>query len=293
MGASSNTLSFVGFIPKDPTYSVTLPCKYSVDGTRVASLKKIEPSATHTLAPKHLFTVPRDLDAADMAMVLAYDLPALDKLFFGKPHSHRYSLTSLRNQSILIRSHSGWTPEIRSMVRAAIRAGAVQVYVALSATATPSANANLLRKVTVLPSLDPYTWLSQVEGRMHRVLDYAFPLEAEWMQRAVAPQRGQYIACPLAPPKEDSSSSWMWPGTQRMAHPYVPPDGRKDGSQNIWRQRDLQFLLSLLSTRALRPEVDAFLTLSDVTRPFPENDGALICEPWKVKETIGEELSGE
>jgi len=108
-----------------------------VEGTRVASLHELPgplASATHAISPEQLWVVPRDLDAADLALVLAYDVPALDQLFFGTPPHHRYSLTALRGQSISLRS-AHWTPALFAVIRSAVRAGARHVYVVLSHTA--------------------------------------------------------------------------------------------------------------------------------------------------------------
>jgi hypothetical protein len=247
-------------------------------------------SATQTMFPESLWVVPRDLDAADVAMVLAYDVPALDQLFYGTPPHHRYSLTALRGQSILLRSVL-WTPALGAVVRAAIRAGARHIYVVLSSsTDAPVLPIRMLRHVTLWQeNVDP--WRPQVEGRIHRLLDYqaagpdAKGVDLTWMLPVLDPDKGRYIACvPHTMGKEQppaAEGKWRkdWLSFLRLTPKHVV-QFYADDRDDVSRQRDIQFLLSLLSTRALRPAVDAYVT----RLPSALTTRALLLEPWNTTE---------
>jgi hypothetical protein len=240
-------LSWVGFIPNDPASPVTFPCKYSVEGVRVASFANLPgplSSTTQTLSPAHLIAVPRDLDAADLALLLAYDYPAWDQLFFGTQRR------DLRGQSLLLRAEHSWTPALAAVVRAAVRAGARHVYVVLSSEG-PVLPPRLRRQVTLWQD-NVHPWQALAAGRMHRILDYR-PAEDvdDGMLALLDPERGQYVICAPALP---TAAGWCMPALLRrpptVVVRYVPPDAAR-------RLRDLPLLLAQLSTRALRPAMEA------------------------------------
>lgn len=149
--------------------------------------------------------------------------------------------------------------------------------------------------ICFLDKNSPEKWKHVVEGRMDVVLDYDVPQE---LARSALAPKGGIVYCPrLATPSESFICSLgLGPlynqyqiSTMENATLFDFTDSTKNFPDGM--RQDLDFLLSLLATRQLRPRIDRFIGLHetrDVSEDLKTDDltGCIICEPWKKDEQV-------
>jgi NADPH:quinone reductase-like Zn-dependent oxidoreductase len=283
--------NFVGLVQR---CSPDISARYGIEkGTRVASLIRCGGNARYVkVPPDQLFSVPHSLDSADIAALLASHLPAFQALHHGRKRPNRYSTSCLRGKRVLIAA-DGATLEVQALVRLIQYAGASEIYVSV-----PLEHRDVLRRhrVAVL-SDDPADWLAVVQGSMDVVVDYSFPRNFSAIRASLA-RKGRLTCCPQRKGRMHSHSGWMpsieWSYMlERYQLSLVKRATLFDFKEYVEQYRplvldDVAFLLSLLATRKIRPQVDRFITLSEIPKAHNEIQsniplaGAIICEPWKV-----------
>lgn len=290
------------FVPGSNFVGVLLGCSEDVTerfgiraGSRVASLIRWGANTRYVkVPPQHLFAVPKNLDAADIASLISFYLPAFLVLHHGRPRPARSSNSCLRGKRLLVVA-DGATLEVQALLRLAQLAGASEIFVAV-----PWEHHAVLKKsrVTVLKD-DPSEWLPEVERSMAVVVDYSFPKNFSSVRSALEP-KGQLICCPQSRHVEDRNLvksdctptmklTNMLERYQLAMMDHATIFDFKEYVEQFHDDvfEDLTFLLTLLSTRTIRPHVDRFITLEEIPRAHRKIrsnaplSGAIICEPWK------------
>jgi NADPH:quinone reductase len=285
----SNFVGIVHHCTRDATETYGLQA-----GTRVASIIKWGANARYvTVPPQHLITVPEDLDAADIASLISFYLPAFQALHHGRLRPTRYSFSCLRGKRVLVLA-DGATLEVQALVRLAKLAGASEVFVAV-----PREHHAVLknRRIAAL-SDNPRDWLPVVQNSMDVVVDYSFPKHFSEVRQSLGP-KGRLICSPQARPRGSGLLSFgCAPGIkldfllERYQLSMMKRANLFDFKEYVEQFRDfvfedMTFLFSLLSTRKIRPQVDRFITLDYIPKAHQEirsnvpQEGAIICEPWK------------
>jgi len=298
---SEDGVSARDVVPGSNFVGVVLRCceqaeeRYEIQpGDRVASIIRYGGNTKLISVPAdHLIRVPRSLDAADVACLISYYLPAFEMLNFGRSRPFHYSNTSLSGKKVFIAS-GGATLEAQALIQLVRVQGSREIFVT-----APQKHHELLRKLgvtTLNESGDE--WLSFIANTMDLVLDMNFPNQFSTIRNVVKPDG--YLLCS---PRPKGTTPGFWSCT-----PSVPVElgyffelaqlsmmdrallfdyaGYVDENRKeIFA--DMDFLLGLLSTRKLRPSVNRFITLKDIPHVHRELEkskptaGAIICEPWK------------
>lgn len=264
-------------------------------GTRVASIIRWGSNARYvSVPPQHLIAVPKNLDAAEIASLISFYLPAFQVLHHGRSRPARYSTSCLRGKRVLVKE-DGATLEVQALVGLAKFAGASEIYVTV-----PREHHAFLKKSRIAPlNDDPRDWLPVVQNSMDLVVDYSFPKNFSAVRESLA-TKGRLICSPQSRRRE---SSLINSGcTPIIELPYLLERYQLsmmkratlfDFKEYVEQFRaevfdDVTFLLSLLSTRKIRPQVDRFITLDDIPNAHDKIrsnvplKGAIICEPWKL-----------
>jgi NADPH:quinone reductase-like Zn-dependent oxidoreductase len=256
-------------------------------GTRVASIVNWKSgSKSLTVPAANLAIVPSQLDAGDVATLVAYYLPAFQALHHGQPRRNRYSRNRLTDKNVLVTG--GGALLAQAVMKLARWAGAKVYATELShhddIMGPPSS--------VVLLEGDPGSWPSGTALSMDIVVDCDYPRNFDVVRLAVAP-KGRLV-CISNKKSSTKASDWM----MRLAEFYdnyrlslVPRASIYDFEENFERypdraRYDLSFLMKLLATRQIRPKIDRYIKLKDVPRVHDEIQirppgGAIICEPWK------------
>ena len=222
---------------------------------------------------RRLCVVPKKLDAAEICAILSTYLPAFSALHHGRSRPHRYSRTCLRGRTVLI---TGCTSlEAQAAVRMAEIAGCSHVHVT-----APREYFSILHKhrPTILGE-DPDEWLPNVEGKMDVVLDYQFPKEFPAVRAALA-RKGRLVCVPTSgfrhagterqEEHEHVNAACCLPYEFLLEYCYLVSMKRATlfnfadvigESMDENARQDLDFLLHLLSTRQLRPDIDRYIGL--------------------------------
>jgi len=254
-------------------------------GTRVASIMKFGANSRYVSVPtSNLMAVPKHLDAGDIACLISAYLPAFQALHHGRTRPYRYSRSCLRGRRVLVTG--GATLEAQAAIRLAQLAGATEIYVT-----APRNHSHILAKrhVNVLDS-DPDEWLPAVEGRMDVVVDYDFPNHFSAIQASLA-RKGRLVC---SSPAGSGHTGWMR-GIGCILEQYLLMSMKRatlfDFVEDFERdtdglKEDFRFLLRLLSLRQIRPQIDRYIKLNDVSQAYRDIQsvpltGAIICEPWK------------
>jgi len=256
-------------------------------GERVASVVKWGSNSKYVSIPASKLTlVPKSLDSAEIATMLAIYLPAFQALHHGRSRPHRYSEDCLRGRSIFVTG--GAKLEVQALLKLALFGGADKIFV----TAPEEHNQVLkrIKNVTVL-SENPKEWLPLVKENMHLVVDFLFPKHFVKIKQTL--KRKGRLVC-IAPRKANADSPCMFNWDSFYERSRVSMMKRAtmyDFAESFAlcpdeMKQDLEFLLKLLTTRQVRPSIEKIITLDDVpaahadlqTRPLR---GAIVCEPWK------------
>ncbi|KAL7563139.1 hypothetical protein ACA910_012320 [Epithemia clementina (nom. ined.)] len=269
-------------------------------GTRVAAiLPEGGANARCISVPAHcLCVVPKQLDASEVCAILSTYLPAFSALHHGRSRPHRYSRSCLRGRTVLI---TGCTSlEAQAAVRLAEIAGSTHIYVT-----APREYFSILHKhrPTILGE-NPDQWLPHVERKMDVVLDYQFPKHFPAVRAALA-RKGRLVCVSTTGynmqgrPGDDQDDlqqncclpfeflvEYCYLASMKRATLFSFADVVEESCDDQWQQ-DLEFLLHLLSTRQLRPDIDRFIGLNEVAKARSDIFkrplyGSIICEPWKT-----------
>jgi NADPH:quinone reductase-like Zn-dependent oxidoreductase len=258
-------------------------------GTRVASIVNWRcGSKSLTVPAANLAIVPSQLDAGDVATLVAYYLPAFQALHHGQPRRNRYSRNRLSGKKVLVAG--GGALHAHAFMKLALWAGA-EVY------ATKSSHhfdiLGRMRSVIVLDddgSRSP--WPSENGGFMDIAVDFDYPRNFDFTRFSLAPT-GRLI-CIRNKISSRIASDWML-GLEEFCDNYrltlVPRASLYDFEENFEHhpdrtRSDLNFLMKLLATRQIRPQIDRYIKLEDVPRVHGEMQtlppgGAIICDFWK------------
>lgn len=270
--------------------------RYSIQaGGRVASIVHWGGNAKYVSVPaNHLVAVPRHLDSADIASLVSFYLPAFETLNFGRPRPLRYSSTSLMGKKVFITSE-GASLEVQALIQLARIQGSREIFVT-----APIEHHELLRKLGVATlNENPGEWQSFIASTMDVVVDMSFPKNFSAVKSLVAP--GGCLVCSPRPqqkldrlslsctPTVPAELSYLLERSQLSmmdrATLFVYSEYVSEFRQEVLK--DVDFLITLLSTRKIRPSVDRFITLKDISDAYKELEqnrpmkGAIICEPWK------------
>jgi NADPH:quinone reductase len=244
-----------------------------------------------SIAEEKLIKVPKNLDAADIAALISAYLPAFQALHHGGPRSRRYTKNSLLGKKILI--VQGARPEAQALIRLARLAGASEIYL----TASKDHFWQLEKHGCTLLRDDPDDWLPEVHEGMDLVVNYEFP-KYFWETKAAMAPKGRLVCC--APMHTPGNDSWLTYFESMIGYLQLVTmkratifDFAEDHELQPDRVRqDLSYLLKLLTSRQIRPEIDRYIKLSDVPKTYRHMrkqrrkgnmafTGTIICEPWR------------
>jgi NADPH2:quinone reductase len=255
-------------------------------GTRVAAIVKWGSNAKYiSAAAENLVVVPKQLDAAEIACLVSTYLPAFLALHHGRARPYRYEDTCLQGRRILVTG--GATLEVQALIRLARYAGASEIYVV-----APREDFAVLKRLNVAVLNDhPEDWLHIVRNRMNVVVDFKFPKNFSAICESLA-RHGRLVCCESTSNALDKS--WIPDFETLFEHSRLSMMKRAtlfDTVENVQTHRkdvaqDLRFLLTLLSTRRIRPHIDRYIKVKDVSKAHQEMQrsaltGAIVCEPWK------------
>jgi NADPH:quinone reductase-like Zn-dependent oxidoreductase len=256
-------------------------------GMRVAG---IVPGGTYakfvTASAVHLMTVPPSLDPSDVACLLAIYLPAFQALHHGRSRPYRYSHSILSGRSILITN--GSSLQAQAVVRLAHIAGAKDVFLV-----APRKHFNILEKLDVtLLEDDPEVWLSIVEGEIDVAIDLDFPNNFEAVQESLVAKGRLVCSYPIL--REEEEENWidqvatvvdyyqLFMMTRATLFDFY--ESAKQYPREL--NDDFRFLLHLLHTRQIRPQIESYVKLADIPKAHRKIEkepvsGPVVCEPWK------------
>jgi NADPH:quinone reductase-like Zn-dependent oxidoreductase len=255
-------------------------------GTRVASIVKWRSgSKSLTVPASKLAIVPNQLDAGDVATLVAVYLPAFQALYHGQRRRIRYSRQSLKGRTVLVTGGGNLVGQ--AVIRLARWAGA-EVYVTANRAHVPLLSK--LSSVTILDSA-PSKWLPKVKGKLDVVVDFEFPRHLDAVYEAVGPE-GRLV-CVSHKRQSVETSGWM-EGLEDIYEScrltFINRASLYNFEENFENvpdlaRHDLKFLMKLLTTRQIRPQIDRYIHFkdvasirADVTENRPLN-GAIVCEP--------------
>lgn len=256
-------------------------------GMRVAVI--LQPSGSNaryfSFPSSEVLPVGRHLDAADIACITTAYLPAFQALHHGRVRPYRYSRTCLEGRNILI--VGGHQLMAQASVRLAHLAGAKHVYIC-----APRSIARALQKTDAFVlDENPCYWPEVMEGEMDIVIDFQFPKKFADVRATVA-RKGRLVCC--NPENWNKKRNW-WPDPNQVLESLQLSsfkratffDFRENSRTNRYElKEDLQFLLTALTRRQIRPDIDRYVKLEDAPSVYRElkarpMTGSVICEPWR------------
>ena len=175
----------------------------------------------------------------------------------------------------------------QATVRLAQMAGAEHIYI----SAPRSMMGKLQKSDAFVLDEDPSHWPEQVDGVMDVVIDYQFPRNFTDVKATMA-RRGRLVCC--TPANWNQETTW-WPdfgqALDRLQISSIKRATLFDFRENYKTNRyelkeDLQFLLTALTRRQIRPQIDRYVKLADVPTVYRDirskkTTGSIICEPWR------------
>lgn len=256
-------------------------------GMRVAAI--LQPGGANaryfSLPSSEVLPVGRHLDASDVACISTAYLPAFQALHHGRVRPYRYSRTCLEGRNIFI--VGGDQLVAQATVRLAQLAGAKHVYIS-----APRCMVDPLQKIDAFVlDEDPCQWPDVMEGAMDVVIDYRFPKNFTDVKATVS-RKGRLVCCTPTHWKKEENLSWPDLTFQILQLSFsVKRATFFDFRQNYKTSRyelkeDLQFLLTALTRRQIRPQIDKYVKLADAPQVYREmklnpTAGSIICEPWR------------
>ncbi len=250
-----------------------------------------------TIHPKQLVKVPEGLDPADVACLPETYLSAFQVLHMGQMGSNRYRENSLKGKSILIlgcmTNNMG-----QAMIELALHAGAKSIY----ATAKKKHWKTLVSYGVMPLSTDPMQYIPRIAGTMDLVLAPNGNLREDVSPvhfRALVPRYGQLIISghrivgndiPLDSWKKSHQTPTLSCGKnkalQKILRNSVSYDVYEEWEKNLdLCKKDLDYLLTVLESKAIKPEVLDRIPLNKVAKAHELLEskrlpGFLVCEPW-------------
>lgn len=260
-------------------------------GQRVASIwpSRHGTSQTNVSIPSNnLLPVPNDVDAADIACIMAFYLPAFQVLHHGQRNELRYSKLRFCDMRILITG--GATQLVKSIIRLAKYGGARDIFVI--APKEEHILLNQIENVTTL-SEDREEWFPTIDAEMDLIIDCSFPKDFQFIRLALAP-KGRLICYPTwdARPGTSKSSSefdylleFCQLCTMKRACIFDLQQSAEDSREEL--EDDLEFLLYLLDKRKIRPVFTRYKNPNDIIRRAGQSSqrrvDALVFEPVTAK----------
>ena len=256
-------------------------------GMRVATiLQQCGSNARYFSIPySEVLSVPRHLDAADIACIITSYLPAFQALHHGRNRPYRYSRTCLQDRRVFI--VGGDELVAQATIRLAQLAGAEAVYI----SAPRFMRGDLQKHDACVLDEEPSNWPEEIDGMMDVVIDYQFPQNFDAVKATMA-RKARLVCC--TPENWSRKTNW-WTDTNQVFECLQLSSLKRatffDFRQNYKKNRyelkeDLQFLLTSLTRRQIRPQIDRYVKLGDVPALYPElkskaTSGSIICEPWR------------
>ncbi|GAX19090.1 hypothetical protein FisN_3Lh025 [Fistulifera solaris] len=239
-------------------------------GTRVAAIAKWTMNSQLVSIPSdRLWPVPDQVDSSDVASLMSAYLPAFTALHHGRARPYCYSITCLTGRRLLITG--GLTVESRALIRMAKLAGVEEIFV----------HGKGEMKDQQVHMLDDWGWV--VEGSIDIVVDYCFPNKFKALRKALA-KHGRLV-CVSKPQDEAQGISSMVEQLQiskmkRATLLDFAEHVRVNGDQV---RADMMYLWEMLSSRYIRPKIDRYVTLEELSSMSSEAlkkplTGAVVCE---------------
>jgi NADPH:quinone reductase-like Zn-dependent oxidoreductase len=177
----------------------------------------------------------------------------------------------------------------QATVRLAQLAGAKYVYIS-----GPKCIQDALQKCTafVLDD-DPSGWPQEVYGSMDVIIDYQFPARFEEVTKTMAPKSRLVCCTPDNWNRRQENDLWsdlhhftecLLLSSIKRATLFDFQESYKTNKYKL--KEDLQFLLTALTRRHIRPQIDRYVMLGDVPKVYQElrktpPTGSIVCEPWR------------
>lgn len=240
-------------------------------GTRVAGIAKWATKSQHvSIASNRLWVVPRELDSADVTSLMAAYLPAFTALHHGRARPYCYSITCLMGRRLLITG--GLTVESRALIRMAKLAGVEEIFV----------HGKGEMKDQQVHMLDDWGWV--VEGSIDIVVDYCFPNKFKSLRKALA--RHGRLVCVSKQQQQDTQGFGSI--IEQLEVSKMKRATLLDFAEHVRVNRDqvrddMNFLLGMLSARYIRPKIDRYVSLEELSTLHSEVErkpltGAVVCE---------------
>lgn len=275
--SSNKGTSFCNFVGVVHQCSDAITERYNIHlGSRVASILPVEASARYVwIDASQVLVVPKNLDAADIVCIISTYLPAFLALHHGR--RHRYSRILLQQSKVMIVCKAV-TPEVLATIQLAKIAGSTNIVV----VAPRDHHSSLQRsKVDILDN-DPALWLEATYQQMQVVVDFSFPTHLSYLSDTLA-KKGRLIANP----RNNGTLSSFDYLLQRSRLSLIKRASLFDYREYVQQfdiTQDARFLLELLSTRKIRPQIHQFVSMEQATISSEDNKplkGTIICEPWR------------
>jgi NADPH:quinone reductase-like Zn-dependent oxidoreductase len=267
-----------------------------IPGQRVASILPYSHGKNPTnvlILPQHLIAVPNNFDAADIACILAFYLPAFQVLHHGQRTQLRYSRLRFKDKKLLIKG--GASQLVKSIIRMAKYSGATEIFVI-----APLEEHTLLSRLEDVITLDEdhEDWLPQVDGEMDLIIDCSFPHDFQYIRLAMAP-KARLVCYPSwgkdsSALKSMSEMDYLYEfcqlSTMKRASIFDLEQSAEINRAEI--KEDMDFLIELLDIRQIRPVVERFTNSKDIIetqlglRGNRLHVGALIYEPVKTQNCL-------
>jgi NADPH:quinone reductase-like Zn-dependent oxidoreductase len=256
-------------------------------GMRLAAI--LQPGGSNaryfSMPASEVLPVPRHLDAADIASVMTSYLPAFQALHHGRVRPYRYSRNCLDGRRVFI--VGGAQVVAQAAFRLAQFAGAAEIYV----SAPLQVMAHLRKQGAIVFGEHPNEWFEYTEKSMDVVIDFQFPNHFSEVRKTLA-RKGRLVCC--TPSNWNKDNAW-WSDLSHMLECLQVSSVKRatlfDFRENYKNYRyelkeDLQFLLTALNRRHIRPDIDRYVKLADLPDLHRELErtpatGSIICEPWR------------
>lgn len=260
--------NFVGVIRQ---CDAALAEQYGLEiGTRVASIAKWATKSQYvSIASDRLWTVPKNVDSADVTSLMAAYLPAFTALHHGRARPYCYSITCLTGRRLLITG--GLTVESRALIRMAKLAGVEEIFV----------HGKGEMKDKQVHMLDDWGWV--VEGSIDIVVDYCFPNKFKSLRKALA-RHGRLVCVS----KHQQQLQGFGSVVEQLQISKMKRATLLDFEEHVRVNRDqvradVNYLMDMLSSRYIRPKIDRYVSLEELSSMHNEVQkklltGAIVCE---------------